>query len=89
MWVLVWWKTFVESESLFIIKEKAKARERRWDGVGVMKDKKLKLEDVEDPHTLGGAWYILFEYIDPAEVGKTKTEGTTLLTYTGWGIFIL
>ena len=53
---------------LFIIKEKAKVRERRWDGVGVMKDKKLKLEDVEVPHTLGEAWYILFEYIDPTEV---------------------
>ena len=28
----------------------------------------MKIEDVETPHTLGGTWYILFEYIDPAEV---------------------
>ena len=39
---------------LFIIKEKVKSRERRCDGVGVMKDKKMKLEDVETPHTIGG-----------------------------------
>ena len=34
-----------------------------------MKDNKMKLEDVEVPHTLGGASYILFEYIDPTKVG--------------------
>ena len=34
-----------------------------------MKDKELKLEDVKDPHTLGWSSYILFEYIDPTEVG--------------------
>ena len=28
---------------LLIIKEKSKVRERRWDGVGVMKDKKCLL----------------------------------------------
>ena len=32
------------TENVFIIKEKPKDRERRGDGVGVMKDKKLKLE---------------------------------------------
>ena len=35
-------KSRVEETCLFILKEKAKARERRRDGVGVMKDKKLK-----------------------------------------------
>ena len=40
-------------EFLFIIMEKAKAKERKCDGVGVMKDKELKLEDVKAPHTLG------------------------------------
>jgi hypothetical protein len=34
-----------------------------------MKDKELKVEDVKDPHTLGSTSYILFEYIDPTEVG--------------------
>ena len=29
----------------------------------------MKLEEVKTPHTLGGASYILFEYIDPTEVG--------------------
>jgi hypothetical protein len=38
-------------------------------GVGVMKDKELKLEDIEAPHTLGGESYILFRYIDLAEGG--------------------
>ena len=33
-----------------------------------MKDKELKLEDVEAPHTLGGESYILFKYIDLAEI---------------------
>ncbi len=35
-----------------------------------MKDKELKVEDVKDPHTLGWGSYILFEYIDPTEVGE-------------------
>jgi hypothetical protein len=38
---------------LFIRTEKVRAKERKWDGVGVMKDKKLKLEDVKAPLTLG------------------------------------
>ena len=29
----------------------------------------MKIEDVKVPHTLGWTSYILFEYIDPAEVG--------------------
>ena len=38
---------------LFIITEKARAKERKWDGVGVMKDKELKLEDVKaQSHTM-------------------------------------
>jgi len=58
-----------------------------------MKDKELKLEDVKAPHTLGCASYILFEYIDPAEVGaditlaevelrKPRNSHATLLTDT-------
>ena len=39
----------------FIITEKARAREWKWEGVGVVKGKVLKLEDVEAPHALGGA----------------------------------
>ena len=38
-----------KGEMLFIITEKARAKERKWDGVGVMKDKELKLEDVKAP----------------------------------------
>ncbi len=38
---------------VFIITEKARAKERKWNGVGVMKDKEMmKLEDVKDLHTL-------------------------------------
>ena len=32
---------------------KEKTRERKLDGVGVMKDKVHQVEDVETPHTLG------------------------------------
>jgi hypothetical protein len=39
-----------------------------------MKDKELKLEDIEAPHALGGASYILFRYIDPAEGGKNLVK---------------
>ena len=34
---------------LFIITEKSRDRERKWDGVGVMKDKEMKLEEVKVP----------------------------------------
>ncbi len=40
-----------------IITEKTRTTERKWDGVGVMKDKELKLEDVKTPHTLGWVSY--------------------------------
>jgi len=39
-----------------------------------MKDKALKLEDIEAPHTLGGASYIVFRYINLAEGGKSLAE---------------
>ena len=39
-----------------------------------MKDKELKLEDIEDPQTLGGASYILFMYIDLAKRDKRLAE---------------
>jgi hypothetical protein len=42
-------------------------------GVSI-KDKELKLEDIEVPHTLGGASYIRFRYIDLAEGGKSLAE---------------
>jgi hypothetical protein len=38
---------------LFIITEKKRAKVRKSDGVGVMKDKEMKIEDVKAPHTLG------------------------------------
>jgi hypothetical protein len=39
---------------LFIITEKTRGKSRKKrDGVGFMKDKVLKLEDVKTPHTLG------------------------------------
>ena len=44
---------------MFIVTEKVRARERKWDGVGVMKDKELKFEEVKAPHTLGAVSYIL------------------------------
>jgi hypothetical protein len=37
-----------------------------------MKDKELKLEDIEAPHTLGGALYVLFRHIDLAEGDKAS-----------------
>ena len=54
---------------LFIITEKTRDKERKWDGVGVMKDKEIKIEDVKVPHTLGWDSNILlkFLYIDSAE----------------------
>ena len=39
-----------------------------------MKEKELKLEDVKDPHTLGGVSYILFLYIDSAEEDVSLLE---------------
>jgi hypothetical protein len=55
---------------LFIITEKARAKERKWDSVGVMKDKELKLEDVKVPDTLGWASYILL--VKFVNVNSTK-----------------
>ena len=49
--------------------EKVRDQERKWDGVGVMKDKEMKIEDVKDRHTLGWTSYILlvkFLWIDSA-----------------------
>ena len=38
---------------MFIIREKTRAKERKLDGVGVMKDKEMKFEDVKAPsHTM-------------------------------------
>ena len=42
-----------EQTFLFTITEKERPKERKYDGVGVMKDKELKFENVKDPHTLG------------------------------------
>ncbi len=42
---------------LFIITEKTRVTERNWDGVGVLKDKEVKFEDVKDPLTLGWVSY--------------------------------
>ena len=36
---------------LFIITEKTRVKEKKCDGVGVMKDKEVKLHDVKTPHT--------------------------------------
>ena len=44
---------------LFIVTERTRTRERKWDGVGVMKDKEMKLEEVKGPHTLGWANILL------------------------------
>ena len=38
---------------LFIITEKARVTERKCDGLGVMKDKEMKVEDVKTSDTLG------------------------------------
>ena len=38
----------------FIITDKSKTRRGRREGVDVMKEKELKLEEIEDSHTLGG-----------------------------------
>ena len=44
---------------LFIVTEKERDKERKWHGVGVMKDKELKIEDVKVSHTLGWVSYIV------------------------------
>ena len=53
----LWGEGYTTKMLLFITTEKERDRERKWDSVGVMKDKEMKLEDVtETPHrlTLGG-----------------------------------
>ena len=40
---------------MFILADKARARGEDVKGVGVVRDKELKLEDGEASHTLGGA----------------------------------
>jgi hypothetical protein len=55
-----------------IISEKARARDRKCDDVGVMKDKELKLEDIEDPHKLGETSYMLLRYVDLAAKASQK-----------------
>ena len=55
---------------LFIITKKSIGKERKCDGVSVMKDKDVKVEDVKVPHTLGWVSYKLlvkFLYIDSTE----------------------
>jgi hypothetical protein len=42
-----------EQTFLFTITEKERPKERKYNGVGVMEDKELKIENVKDPHTLG------------------------------------
>jgi hypothetical protein len=39
-----------------------------------VRDKELKLEDIETPHTLGGTSCILFRCIDITEGGKSLAE---------------
>ena len=61
-----------------------------------MKDKEFKFEDIEAPHTLGGASYILFRYIGSWAWGRdddddllpnARKKGAHLiaLTYSGTG----
>ena len=69
---------------LFIITEKGRGKERKWDGVGVMKDKEMKLEDVKVPHTLGWASSIIFEYIDPVEVRADSSLAEVELSCLLW-----
>ena len=61
-----------------------------------MEDKELKRkrEDIEVPHTLGGASYILFGHIDLAEGGKSLAEvglqkPRNLGTYYPMRVFLL
>jgi hypothetical protein len=45
----------LDSFAYFIIADKARAKgDRKSEGVGVMKDKVLELEETEASHTLGG-----------------------------------
>jgi hypothetical protein len=39
-----------------------------------MKDKEFKFEDIEAPHTLGGASYILFRYIGSWAGGRDDED---------------
>ncbi len=66
---------------LFIITEKARAEVRKWDGVGVMKDKEMKLEDVKTPHTLGWVSCIVFLCIDSSEEVVSLFEVELQKTY--------
>ena len=54
---------------LFMKTKKTRGKERKWDGVGVMKDKDLKVEDDKDPHTMGwGFFNLLMRIIDTTKV---------------------
>ena len=41
--------SYLKDLNLFIITEKSRVKERKWDGVGVMKDEEMKFEDVKVP----------------------------------------
>ena len=54
---------YCSGEWLFVyLTEKARARERRCEGVGVMKQKEQKLEHVQALHTIGGEWIVPKRY---------------------------
>jgi hypothetical protein len=64
----------VDNEEIYKMeKTLARARDRK-DLVNVMKDKVLMLEDIEAPHTLGGASYMLFIYIGSWAWGRDDED---------------
>ena len=66
-----------EGFQFFIKTEKSRGRQRKWDGVGVLKEKELKLEEVQAPHTLSGKFH------HPFEIHKRAWPYFTCLLKTG------
>ena len=62
---------------LFIITEEARSKERKWDGVGVMKDKEMKFEDVKTPHTLKKVVRLVYFHLNK-KGRKPRVKSVTL-----------
>ena len=73
-----------------IITEKSRNRERRWKGVGVMKDKELKVEDVKSPHSAPSSFKFhrqSFQVTDAKVMSSTGLEILRLSTRKWWCVF--
>ena len=64
-----------ETLLLFIITEKTRTRERKWDGVGVMKDKEMKFEESRTlTHWVEQIYYSTVRYTKDKSSRDTKEQ---------------